>query len=239
MKTIIKIVKILFVSALVVFVYGFSSTRNSAKQMGKINVKITNNKHLFLPYKVVNKMLKQKIKQAKSAVKEVVFLNDLEKFLKANSLVENAEVYRSIEGNIGVIVKQKTPIARVLNGNKAYYIDSKGGTMPLSKYYSANVPLVWGVSNKNDLKKVYKLTRYIFNDTFFKKQIIGIKKNINNEFELQTRLDKATVLLGNLDNMALKFNNLKAYYLEAIQNKSVNKYKKINLKYSNQVVCTK
>jgi cell division protein FtsQ len=239
MKIFYKIFKILFVSALIVFLYSFSSIRNSYKLHNKVAIKITNDTHLFLPYKTVDKMLKQKINSYKSSVKEVVFLNDLENSLRANALVENAEVYRTIKGDLGVIIKQKTPIARLLNNKNVYYIDSKGGKMPLSKYYSAPVPLILGISNKNDFKLVYKLALYIYNDAFYKKQIIGITKNNNNEFELQTRLGSAKVLLGNLDNMELKMNNLKAYYLDAIQNKSVNRYKKINLKYSNQVVCTK
>ncbi len=239
MKIFIKIFKVLFVSVVIVFLYSFSIVRNTYKPLGKVSVKITNDAHLFLPYKTVDKMLKQKIITANSTTKEIVFLKDLEKYFQANALVENAEVYRTIEGNLGVIIKQKTPIARVLNNNNVYYLDSNGGKMPLSKNYSASVPLILGVSNKNDLKQTFKLASYIYNDAFYKKQIIGITKNSNNEFELQTRLGRAKILFGSLDNMPLKLNNLKAYYLHAIQNKSVNKYKKINLKYSNQVVCTK
>jgi len=239
MKIFIKIFKVLFVSTLVVFLYSFSIIRNTHKPLGKVAVKITNDTHLFLPYKTVDKMLKQKIIASNSAAKEIVFLTDLEKYFQANALVENAEVYRTIEGNLGVVITQKTPIARILNSNTVYYLDSNGGKMPLSKNYSASVPLILGVSNKNDLKLVFKLASYIYNDAFYKKQIIGIIKKSNNEFELQTRLGKAAVLFGGIKNIPLKLNNLKAYYLQAIQNKSVNKYKKINLKYSNQVVCTK
>jgi cell division protein FtsQ len=239
MKIFIKIFKVLFVSVVIVFLYSFSMVRNTHKPLGKVSVKITNDTHLFLPYKTVDKMLKQKIITANSTTKEVVFLKDLEKYFQANALVENAEVYRTIEGNLGLIIKQKTPIARVLNNNNVYYLDSNGSKMPLSKNYSASVPLISGISNKNDLKQAFKLASYIYNDAFYKKQIIGITKNSNNEFELQTRLGRAKILFGSLDNMPLKLNNLKAYYLQAIQNKSVNKYKKINLKYSNQVVCTK
>lgn len=239
MKIFIKILKVLFVSILVVFLYSFSIIRNSHKPLGKVAIKITNDIDLFLPYKTVDKMLKQKINEYNSTTKEVVFLKDLEKYFQANALVENAEVYRTIKGDLGVIIRQKTPIARVLNNNAVYYLDSNGGKMPLSKDYSASVPLILGISNENDLKLAFKLASYIYNDAFSKNQIIGVTKNINGEFELQTRLGKAEVLFGNLENMPLKLNNLKAYYLQAIQNKSVNKYKKINLKYSNQVVCTK
>ncbi len=239
MKIFIKIFKILIISGLIIFLYGFSAIRNTRKIPDKVAIKITNDTHLFLPYKTVDKMLKQKIQTYNSATKEVVFLNDLEKTLQANTLVENAEVYRTIKGDLGVVIKQKTPIARLLNNKNVYYIDSKGGKMPLSNNYSASVPLIEGVSNEKELKDAYNLALYIYNDAFYSKQIIGLRINSNKEFELKTRLGNAKVLLGSLDNMPLKLNNLKAYYLNAIQTKEVSKYKKINLKYSHQVVCTK
>lgn len=239
MKSFFKISKILFVSALVIFLYGFSMNRNTKKVIKDIDVIIVNNSHLFLTYETVDKMLKQKLGRPNSQSKEILFLNDLEETLRANAFIENVEVFMNIKGRLGVVIKQKTPIARLINNRAAFYIDSRGGKMPLSDNYSASVPLISGVTTEEDLKLVHKLALFIQNDAFFKKQIIGIKKNSNNEFELKTRLGNAAVLLGNLNNMRNKLNNLKAYYLNAIQNKSINKYKKINLKYSNQVVCTK
>ncbi|MCF6212995.1 MAG: hypothetical protein L3J45_03120 [Flavobacteriaceae bacterium] len=239
MKRFIKIIKVLFVSGLVVFLYGFSANRNAQNRIKNISIKIENDSHLFLTKNTVNKMLKQKLTSLKTQSKEALFLNDLEATLRANALVENAEVFRNIKGDLGVIIKQKTPLARVMGNKEVFYIDSKGGKMPLSKNYSANVPLVSGITNEEALDSVYKLLLFIHTDAFFKKQIIGINKNENNEFELSTRLGNALVLFGHLENLQGKLNNLKAYYLNAIQNKSVNRYKKINLKYSNQVVCTK
>ena len=239
MKRFFKIVKVLFVSGLVVFLYGFSAHRNALKKIEHIAIKIENDSHLYVTKTTVNKMLKQKLESLKTPLKEGLFLNNLETALRANALVENAEVFRNIKGDLGVIIKQKTPLARVIGNKEVFYIDSNGGKMPLSKNFSASVPLVSGILYDDNLDSVYKLALYIQNDGFFKKQIIGINKDENNEFELNTRLGNALVELGNLENMQGKLNNLKAYYLNAIQNKSINKYKKINLKYNNQVVCTK
>ena len=36
-----------------------------------------------------------------------------------------------------------------------------------------------------------------------------------------------------------KINNLKAYYNKALKNNLLNSYSKVNLKFDNQVVCTK
>jgi len=242
MKKLVKILKILFVSGLIVFVYGFSAIRNAHKKISDIEIIITNNKHLFIKPSTVDKLLKQKLKLLKSKTKDAVFLNNLETAVCTNKLVKKADAFIDVNGKLSVLIEQKTPIARVLQGPNSFYIDYMGGKMPLSINYSASVPTVLGITNLTELKNAYKLSKYIYDDMFLKNQIIGIKLNKNKEFELFIRDDNAIVLLGNLDKLSLRLSNFKAYFLQA--NKNYKKgwkknYKKINLKYSNQVVCTK
>jgi cell division protein FtsQ len=65
-------------------------------------------------------------------------------------------------------VKQKTPIARVFNSNGSFYIDYKGGRMPLSDNFTARVPLVSGEINKKNNEKLAQVCRLIYDD-FLKK----------------------------------------------------------------------
>jgi len=239
MKRFFKYLKILFVLGLVVFVYGFSALRNAHKKINNIDIKIVNNKHLFITPKTVNKLLKQKLKTIKSNIKDGVFLNTLETAINQNKLVKKADVFIDVNGNLGVLIKQKTPIARVFNKTDTFYIDKMGKKMPMSTNYSADVPIISGISNNIELKKAYILSKFIYDDVFLKEQIIGINLNKNKEFELHIRANNALILLGKIDNLSQKLNNFKAYIMQANLNKWKKNYKKINLKYSNQVVCTK
>jgi cell division protein FtsQ len=45
--------------------------------------------------------------------------------------------------------KTKDSIARVMNGDRSFYIDYEGGKMPLSNNFAARVPLVSGKLIKN------------------------------------------------------------------------------------------
>jgi len=63
--------------------------------------------------------------------------------------------------------------------------------------------------------------------------------NEANEFELIPRVGAHLILFGSIDNYERKFRNLKIFYEQGLNNIGWNKYEKINLKFDNQIVCTK
>jgi cell division protein FtsQ len=187
---------------------------------------------------MVNKLLIQNYGTLKSQPKENIILKQLERTLISNAMIEDADVFLTVEGTIGASIKQRTPIARVNDQGVAYYIDRQGDKMPLSSNYSARVPLLSGFSNNNS-EDVYRLAKLIFKDPFLQKQIIGIKVNAKDEFSLNTRIGNQTIELGRLDHINSKIKKLKAFYQKTIKDKTLDKYQTINLVYNNQVVCTK
>jgi cell division protein FtsQ len=173
------------------------------------------------------------------STKENLALKEMEAQVNAHPLIKNAEVYVKIDGSLGVQIEQRTPIARVNHNDSApYYIGIEGEVMPLSSNFSARVPLVTGVSSK-DIKEVHELITFIREDSFLEKHIIGIDKKTNGDFVLTPRTYSYKLVLGKVDKLALKFNNYKAFYKKAHNDKTVGDYNRITLKYDNQVVCTK
>jgi cell division protein FtsQ len=61
----------------------------------------------------------------------------------------------------------------------------------------------------------------------------------NSEVELVPRVGNHIVLLGGVDRYEQKLEKLNKFYTEGLGYDSWNKYKVINLKYENQVVCSK
>jgi cell division protein FtsQ len=147
-------------------------------------------------------------------------------------------VYLSVNGTLGAKIKQRTPIARIANKD-AFYIDSEGKAMPLSKVSAARVPFVEGKVDKKALKNVYTLAKYIADDDFLKKNIVTIVQNENFTFNLKLRTNDFVVLFGKIENIEKKVSNLKAFYKKAVKDKTLNNYAKVDLKFTNQVVCTK
>lgn len=114
---------------------------------------------------MVNKLLIQNYGELRSQPKENIILRSLEQTLKSNEMIEDADVFLTIDGTLGASIKQRTPIVRVNDEAVAYYIDIKGDRMPLSANYSARVPVLNGVSG-NNMKDAYFLSSLIFNDSF-------------------------------------------------------------------------
>ena len=238
MKKYIKYVKILVFIGFIAIIFGFTTLRNNKKKIHDIEVKFVNGDHLFITYEMVNKLLIQNYGALKSQPKETIILSSLESVLQSNEMIEDADVFLTVDGKLCAFLKQRTPIARVNDEGIAYYIDSKGAKMPLSHNYSARVPIVSGVKGK-DLAKVYMLAKRIYNDDFLHQQIIGINQNGNDEFVLKTRVGGQTIKLGDLNKLNVKFKKLKAFYQKKLKDSTLSNYQEINLMYDNQVVCTK
>jgi len=224
---------------LVLFLFGFSNHRNETKKVRSIDVKFEQGENLFMSYEMVNKLLIQNGTLVKNQAKTLIDLNSLEKQVLKHPMVENATTFLTIDGQLKTNVKQRTPIGRINIDSKSYYIDRQGKTMPLSKNYSARVPLITGFSSNENTTDLYKLLMFIKHDEFLQKQIVGIHKSAENDFILMTRKGNHKINFGGIKNIGKKFKNLKAFYNYTIPNKTIENYKMINLKYNNQVVCTK
>ncbi|MFZ4412745.1 MAG: cell division protein FtsQ/DivIB [Bacteroidales bacterium] len=188
--------------------------------------------------------------------------NLIENNIKENPYILDAEAFTSMEGILKINITQRKPIVRIINtANQHYYLDNLGVKMPLNSNYPANVVLASGNINstyslfspedehqRNDtlnLKKdsilfnVYKIANYISNNSFLKAQIEQIYVNEDAEIELIPKLGEQTIIFGNAENMEVKFNKLLIIYKEAFNKSGWDQYKKINLTFENQVVCTK
>ncbi|MCK5637779.1 MAG: cell division protein FtsQ [Flavobacteriaceae bacterium] len=242
MKKYIIHIKFILLIVLLVFLYGFASHRNANKTKKNIDLVFENGDNLFISYETVNKLLIQNLNSNKNQSKENINLNNLEKFVQSNEMIENAEIFLNINGDLGAIITQRTPVLRVANDSKSYYYDRLGERMILSDNYSARVPISTSEINSNNCKDVIYLANQIKNDEFFKKQIIGLSQiegDSINQFELKTRIGNQTIIFGDLNRVEEKMKKLKVFYQKMMSDSIMNNYKTINLKFKDQVVCTK
>jgi cell division protein FtsQ len=188
---------------------------------------------------MVNKLLIQNNETVKNQAKSVIDLYELEKSVSKNLYVEKAVVFFTIGGALKSIIKQRTPIARIISRNNSYYIDKQGVKIPLSDNYSARVLLISGIKNEEESKEILPLVLYILEDNFLRKEIVGIEKLEENEFQFSVRSGNYKIDFGKLTNVDIKFKKLKAFYNKTFEDKIIENYKTINVKYHNQVVCTK
>mgnify|MGYP003668315098 CR=1 FL=1 len=231
-------IKMIVLLGVVVFLFAFASSKNATRKVREVAIHFKGDNNLFITHENVSKLLIQNQGDVKNKPKETLALNALEIALNSNPMVKSAEVYVSVNGTLTADIEQKRPIARV-STNASYYIDDDGSYMPLSKNYSARVPLVTGYIEKNNLKNVFTVASKIESDAFLKINVIEIHQSIDNVLYLKLRQCPFLVQLGNVQFLDKKINNLKAFYQKNLKEKTLNDYSKVNLQFDNQVVCTK
>jgi cell division protein FtsQ len=171
------------------------------------------------------------------AVTQVNF-DEMEAFVKEHSAIRSAEVYNSGSGVLNVMVTQHEPIVRVFAAEGTYYLDESGRQLPVSSHFSAHVLVVSGTIPK-DRSDLIKLAGIIVNDPFWTAQMEQIYIRRNNEYILVPRVGDHLILLGQPDDVGKKLRNLKIVYTSGLDPKEWNDYQVINLKYKNQVICSR
>jgi len=232
-------IRLVLMFSLVIFLFSFTSKRNNYRKLTKSEVYFVDPENLFIKQTMVNKLLIENNADASSIQKEQLDLNKLENSIDQSPMIEKSEVFVSIDGVLKVIVKQKTPVARVFDNDASFYIDYQGNNMPLSDSFTARVPLVSGSINEKNKDDLNKLFRFVFDDDFLKKNIIGIQILPDGSLMMRSRNFNYEIDFGKTINIESKFQNYKAFYQKAVLDSSLYNYKKINLKFTRQVVCTK
>ena len=232
-------IRLVLMFGLVIVLFSFTSNRNENRKLTKTKVVFVGENSSFLKQETVNKLLIENNADASAIRKDKLDLNKLEKAVSSDPMVEKSEVFVTIDGVLKAVVKQKTPIVRVFDGKRSFYIDYKGNTMPLSANFTARVPLVLGVIRKQNSEALAELFRKIYDDAFLKKNIIAIQIMPSGSLKMLNRNFDYQIDFGGAKNVDAKFRNYKAFFQKAVVDSSLYKYRKIDLRFTQQVICTK
>lgn len=164
----------------------------------------------------------------------------IETYLMKNPFIKNAECYTSPTNKLCIDIIQRIPVIRIMASNgEQFYMDEQGGIMPCGGY-AVHLPVVTGnISRKNASYMLKELNECLQNDPFWNNQIEQIHVTPTQELELVPRVGDHIVFLGKPKEIKDKLEKLKAFYVKALNKVGWNKYSRINLEFSNQIICTK
>lgn len=186
----------------------------------------------------------------------------VESAIRKQPYVANVHVFEDNPGTLYIDIRQREPLLRIINRYyENFYLDESGILLPINPGFSARVLVANGnisdsyIRNKkfkvnmlslpdslfydSMLTNLYKLTMFITHDKFLKAQIDQIYVNEAGEFELIPRVGNHLIILGTADDLEAKFKKLLAFYRHGLNHIGWNKYNVINIKYKNQVLCSK
>jgi len=176
---------------------------------------------------------------------------EIESALYANAFIRDVDVYVSSDGILNVSVRQREPILRVFDSKgKTYYIDKEGQSIPVSKYFTARVPVATGHINmtkegdgangaETDWTRFHRLVLAIDADPFFKSLTEQLDVSKSGQITIIPVVGDLKIMFGRADNIEEKLENLKAIYKQIFENGGWDKFQTIDLSYSGLVVCKK
>ena len=246
-KSVLKIATFGLVVAFVSISLAFSSSQLSKVKCSELVVIIPKDSPRFIDEDQIKKLVQKA--DAKLFEKKLNEINTehLEQALRKEAAIKNIEIYQRVtgsnmefKGRLLVEVKQREPIVRVINDKDDFYMDQDGVKIPANSRFTAKVMVVNGhLDAKYVRKELLPLINYIDEDEFWKAQIGQLYINKDREIIMSPLIGDQLIEFGDANDYKNKFRNLKALYEQAFPEKGWNYYSKINLKYTNQVVCTK
>jgi len=254
MKKVFKIIIWMIVFSGIIYALYFVSKRQSEIRCSEFSILIDfNHSEPLISKKDITNELSTIIDTIKGKYISEIPIKKMEDVLSKNPFIENADVFSALGGKIKIRILQKHPVIRITNTkNKSIYLDKNGSVMPAGKGSPARVLIANGyiyppLENLVDtnifhyriLKDVFEIANFIHQDKFLNAQIEQIFVTQNNEFELIPKLGNHVIEFGEINKMGEKFKKLIAFYKKGKYNDGLTKYKTLNLKYKNQIICTK
>jgi cell division protein FtsQ len=266
MKKFLKVLEItiwVLMTAGLFVLLGFTSIQHNSETCKRYNIRIDYGKaDILVTQGDIYSVIKSTGNLLKGQSLGSIDIERIEREIKRQSYVANAQVYMRLNGLVEIDVIQRQPILRIFNEKgESFYLDGLGNLMPLNPTFSARVLVATGSISEPFSKKVcyltdsvkkkdsleyrsvinnlYKLSTFITKDKFLKAQIEQIYVDKNGEFELIPRVGNHIILMGRADDMEDKFERLFVFYRMGLSKTGWNRYNIINIKFKNQVVCSK
>ena len=249
MKRIAGILIWILIAAWFVVIMGFVSGEADQVLCNQIRVDLSDTAaNSFITEHDIRALLESSDLQLQGYPISEIQTREMEAWLEKNPYVRNAEVSIDISGRLDIQVEQRIPMVRILpEGSEGYYLDRDGMVLPLSDRFTPFIMLASGhIPDRGDsdssegvLEEIHRFAGYLTAHEFWSEQVVQIYRNREGEYELIPRVGAHHILLGSLDQWEKKLRNLELLYRQGLSRFGWNSYGTINLKYTNQVICTK
>lgn len=178
----------------------------------------------------------------------------IEDALKQSPFVNDAECYKTEDGQVCIALTQRMPTLHVMASNgDDYYLDDNHSIMPNSHYTSNLIVATGSISKWYAKSYISFLTEAIMADDFWRNQIVQINVLPNRGIELVPRVGNHIIYIGQLptskyisarkqlvtDYTNTKLDRLRKFYMYGLSQAGWHKYSYIDVEFDNQIICKK
>jgi cell division protein FtsQ len=246
-RVLILFLGLIFLVAFIVVSLVFSSKQRKDAVCTGVDVFFEEDEQ-FIPKSEIENIVYNSVEGLKSRKLNTLNTEKIERNIEKHPWVKKAEAFIGFQrmdkkffaGRLKIFITQREPLFRVMYNDGGYYVDTEGCKMPFSSINTKKVVVCGGrITNAIIKDELIGFVNYINDDTFWKAQIEQIYVKGNGEYVLVPRLGGHLIELGNLENLDKKFRNLLALYDQGFEKGGWEKYRKVSVKFDNQIVCTR
>ncbi len=259
MKRILRISLMIILVAGTLFLVSFADKKHRVQRYKSFSIEVLNESDdALICEKEIRELIYERFGKIEGNSMALINLEELESTVRNHSYISVCEVFPTISGDLVLKTRVRAPLIRVMNDSgQQYFIDNLGYMVPVTFNHPSLVPVASGniserfisidkseksihsLPDNSVLRQIYPVARMISQDEFLRSFIDQIYVNDKQELELVPRIGSQEILFGTAENAAQKLENLKTFYQKVMSRMDWNNYKVINVKYNNQVVCSK
>lgn len=195
----------------------------------------------FIQQKEVTQLLKKNGLDPVGKRIDEINTQAIEEQLAAHPLIDGVECFTTPSGLLRIEVSQRIPLLRVMDANgNSFFVDTKGHKMPSSAQCVARLPIATGhINQKMACGELYHFAEFLMKDDFWNAQIEQIHVLKGGDVELVPRVGNHLIYMGKLKGYEHKLARLKEFYRKGLNKVGWNKYSRISIEFSNQIICTR
>jgi cell division protein FtsQ len=247
LRKILKLAGYLFLVAFLVVTLAFSARESRNVTCRNIQIELREDESIRISKDEIARLVNAADKQLIGKDLRLVDTEMIELEIEKHQAIHKAEVYKivardstSYNGVLGIRIRHREPVLRVMSTGGNYYLDKYGEKIPVSTNYSANVLVATGnFSVEYARQELLPFVMFIDNNPFWKAQIKQIHIDGDGEILLTPLVGDQIIELGSLKDFPEKLRNMKAFYEQVLVQNNWDKYRLISVKYKNQVIAKK
>jgi cell division protein FtsQ len=242
-------IKIVAAVLIVGGIIAFTERRQGSASIKDITIKVKNDhENHFLDEDDIVGLMELKKDNLKGANLNRVNMKEVEKKIKRDPFVKDAQLYSDLKGNLVVSAELRRPIARIVrNDGPDGYISEDGMIMPVSDQFTSRVILISGsyvkqILGQNKLNatasgvELMELINTIREDEFWNAQIAQLDIDSKMRITIYPQVGDERIEFGKPENVETKLKKLMIFYKEILPRMGWNKYDRVNLEYDGQIV---
>lgn len=180
-------------------------------------------------------------------------LGRIEEIIDNRNAVLKSQAYTTKDSTLNIEISQRRPVVRFQKGNIGFYADENGYIFPLQPAFASHVQIVDGnipinfqkgqkgkLTDPDEiewLNKTIRLVNFIEADKEWKRIIVQIHVNEDEDIILIPREGQEKFLIGKPDEIEGKFERIERYYKAIVPHAGRQTYTSVDLRYRNQIIC--